>query len=125
MAETPLHILVDQNMPVEVADWLRAKRLHWKVQHVKQVGLDGKSDTVLYAWAQKHRAIILTFDEDFADARFYPLGHHHGVIRLRIWPTSSEEAKSGLTRLLEKIPDENLIGSLIIIDTNKIRIRHP
>jgi hypothetical protein len=52
-----------------------------------------------------------------------PPGRHCGVIRLRVWPTTVEETESALERLLETVPDEDLVGSLIIIDARRIRIR--
>ncbi|MBI2958122.1 MAG: hypothetical protein HYY32_04685, partial [Chloroflexi bacterium] len=67
--------------------------------------------------------IIVTYDEDFADARFYPLGKHHGVVRLRVWPTTTEQTQWALGRILESVPEERLQGSLIIIDNKRIRIR--
>ncbi len=99
------------------------ERPHWKVIHVNHVGLAGKPDSEVYSWACVNQAIIVTFDEDFADARFYPLGSHHGVVRLRVWPTTIEETKAALGRLLSTVPEDDWRESLIIIHQNKIRIR--
>lgn len=41
-------------------------------------------------WARSDCSIVVTFDEDFADARMFPTGSHPGVIRLRVWPTTIE-----------------------------------
>jgi predicted nuclease of predicted toxin-antitoxin system len=68
-------------------------------------------------------AIVITFDEDFADTRMYPIGSHAGVIRLRVWPTTVELTEAALGRLLSTTEDEALPGSLIIIDNLRIRIR--
>jgi predicted nuclease of predicted toxin-antitoxin system len=51
----------------------------------------------IFEWAQEKGAIILTFDEDFADARMYPVGSHAGVIRLRVWPTTIEQVEYALS----------------------------
>jgi predicted nuclease of predicted toxin-antitoxin system len=56
-----------------------------------EVGLSGAVAEKVFAWAQQHQAVIVTFDEDFADQRSFPLGEHYGIIRLRIWPTTIEE----------------------------------
>ncbi len=66
---------------------------------------------------------MVTFDEDFADARMYPLGAHHGVIRLRVWPTTIENTQKAIERMIQQIPESNLSCSLIIIDNYKIRVR--
>jgi predicted nuclease of predicted toxin-antitoxin system len=123
MPEKIVSILLDQNIPFAVAAWLRSQRPSWKIWHVNDLGFEGSTDEFLYRWAQQEKAIVLTFDEDFADARLYPLGMHHGVVRLRIWPTTTEKTIEALTRLMDCVPLEEWIESLIIIGDKKIRIR--
>lgn len=123
MPDVWLKILLDQNVPLAVAEWLRDQRPDWEVQHVNELGFRGRSDDFLYQWAQENEAIIITFDEDFADARMYPLGRHHGIIRLRVWPTTVEVTQDALARLLADLPEADWRDSLIIIDNQKIRVR--
>lgn len=118
-----LTILLDQNVPREVGPWLGTLRPAWTVRHVTEVGLEGRSDHEVFEWAQSSRAIIVTFDEDFADQRSFPVGGHHGIVRLRVWPTTVEEIRSALERLLREIPDADLRGALVIIDQVRIRVR--
>lgn len=118
-----LRLLLDQNVPVEVARWLKTVRPEWQVWHVNWVGLEGSDDSTIFRWAQDADAVVITFDEDFADARMYPPGTHAGVVRLRVWPTTIEECVAALSRLLEEVTEEDLYGALIIIDRSKIRIR--
>jgi hypothetical protein len=54
----------------------------------------------------------------------FPVGTHAGVIRLRLWPTTVEAAEAALDRLLETTNDSTLVGSLVIIDRARVRIRH-
>jgi predicted nuclease of predicted toxin-antitoxin system len=95
----------------------------WEIQHVNILGFQGKPDEFLYLWAQKNGAIIVTYDEDFADSRFYPLGHHHGIVRLRVWPTTIEKTRNAMERLIEDLAPSNWRDCLIIIDNQKIRVR--
>lgn len=118
-----LTVLLDQNVPRLVGQFLRRRCPEWRVLHASEVGLAGAPDERIFQWAQQERAIIVTFDEDFADARMYPLGSHAGVIRLRVWPTTVEQTQEALERLLTNVPDENLPGSLVIIDRERIRVR--
>ncbi len=118
-----LTVILDENIPPQIADDLRSKPPAWDVRHVRDVGLRGASDQIIFEWAREHGAIVITFDEDFADTRMYPTGSHSGVIRLRVWPTTIEQIKEALDRLLSTVPDEALSRSLIIIDNLKIRIR--
>ncbi|MBN1347681.1 MAG: DUF5615 family PIN-like protein [Phycisphaerae bacterium] len=116
-------ILLDQNISREVVDWLSGVRPPWRILHVKDLGFAREPDEVLYVWAQQNGAVIVTFDEDFADARMRHLGPHHGIIRLKVWPTTVENTRSALERLLQSVPDEQWLGALVIIDNRKIRIR--
>jgi predicted nuclease of predicted toxin-antitoxin system len=123
VSEHELRVLLDQNVPRAIADWLRDMRPGWKVEHVSEVAMEGRSDREVFDWAQEHSAVVVTFDEDFADRRLFPLGEHCGVIRLRTWPTTVEDTKAGLERLLASVPDADIRGALVIIDNRKVRIR--
>jgi predicted nuclease of predicted toxin-antitoxin system len=118
-----LRVLLDQNVPEEIARWPRGMRPSWSVHHAKEAGLAGCPDAEVFRWAQAKAAMVVTFDEDFADARSFPLGSHHGVVRLRVWPTTVEQTVEALTRLLTQVPEDHLPGSLIIIDRGRIRVR--
>jgi predicted nuclease of predicted toxin-antitoxin system len=118
-----LSIVLDQNVPPVIAEYLRLQRPEWTVRHVRDIGLSGASDHVIFERAQRLGAIVITFDQDFADTRTYPVGSHAGVIRLRVWPTTIEATEAALGRLLSTTDDEVLPGSLIIIDNLRIRIR--
>ncbi len=88
-------------------------------------GLAGKSDRQAYEWAQATQALIVTFDEDFADQRAFPVGHHYGVVRLRVWPTTIEMTQFALGRLFEEFTEAELRGGLAIVDRTHIRMRRP
>lgn len=118
-----LSVVLDENIPPAIVNYLSRKRPAWTVRHVREIGLRGASDRVVFDWAQKNKSIVITFDEDFADARMFPAGTHAGVIRLRVWPTTIEATEEGLDRLLNTTEDATLIGSLIVIDRVRVRIR--
>jgi predicted nuclease of predicted toxin-antitoxin system len=67
--------------------------------------------------------MIVTFDEDFADQRSFPLGRHWGVVRLRIWPTTIEETQQALLRLFSEVSEHDLRHALVIVNRTRIRIR--
>jgi len=123
MPDRVLRILLDQNIPRPVAAWLRGECPGWTVEHVYELGFGGKPDEFLYQWAREHGAVIVTYDEDFADARFYPLGEHAGIVRLRVWPTTTEKTQEALARMIESIQPSELRGALVIIGDSRIRLR--
>ena len=123
MPDEILRILLDQNIPQTLSGWLMDKLPGWEIRHVNELGFQGKTDEFLYLWAQENGAIIVTYDEDFADSRFYPLGHHHGIVRLRVWPTTVEQTQDALERLIAGLSPSKWRNCLIIIDNQKIRVR--
>ena len=116
-------VLLDQNIPRPVLQWLKAERPDWAVDHASEVGLAGKPDVEVFRWAQERGAIIITFDEDFADQRAFPVGEHHGVVRLRIWPTSVTETQNAIRLLISAVPGRELCGALVIVGRTRIRVR--
>jgi predicted nuclease of predicted toxin-antitoxin system len=83
-----LTVLLDQNIPKAVSSWLRTLQPTWIIYHTSDVGLSGSTDEELFVWAQQHGALIISFDEDFADGRSFSVKDHHGIVRLRVWPTT-------------------------------------
>jgi predicted nuclease of predicted toxin-antitoxin system len=119
-------VLLDQNVPRVICEWLLQGHPGWRVWHAVEVGLAGKSDRQVYEWAQAAHALIVTFDEDFADQRAFPVGQHYGVVRLRVWPTTIEMTQFALGRLFEEFTEAELRGGLAIVDRTHIRMRrHP
>ena len=82
----------------------------------------GTPDPLVFAYAQTGRAIIMTFDEDFAGRRTYPPGTHCGVIRLRIEPTTIEHTMEILDSLFAVFAPEELFGKLAVVDESRTRI---
>lgn len=118
-----LTVLLDQNIPRAIVSWLRSIRPTWVVHHTSDVELSGKSDEAVFLWAVQNHALIISFDEDFADGRSFPAREHHGIVRLRVWPTTTEETQKALNRLLQDVSDEELSGALVIVDRSRIRVR--
>jgi predicted nuclease of predicted toxin-antitoxin system len=102
---------------------VRKQKPSWEVCHVNDVGLRGAPDERIFRWAQTDGRIVITYDEDFADARMYPAVSHTGVVRLRVWPTTVENTEAALARLFDSVTDEELRGTLVVIDQSRIRIR--
>ena len=58
------HILLDENMPKTVKEWL--KRKGFTATSVQETNLKGAKDTDIVNYAQKNKLAILTMDTDFA-----------------------------------------------------------
>jgi len=60
-----VRFLVDTQLPAALARWLR-ERGH-EADHVLEIGLARSKDAAVWRYAQEHRAVIITKDEDFAE----------------------------------------------------------
>ena len=93
--------------------------------HVLEVGLQGHTDSDIFQWAQLNRCIIVTFDTDFTDRRNLGPGLHCGVILLRIRPTTIEQTRLALDRLLTETDEADLAGALVVVGRRNVRVRRP
>lgn len=114
--------LIDEDLPRSIAETI--KRIGHEALDSRDLGLRGKTDREVFAYAQKKRAILLTADLGFASMVRFPLGTHRGIVVLRntyrlTTPTLQKVLSDGLRALSE--PD--FAGTLIIISPEKIRIR--
>jgi predicted nuclease of predicted toxin-antitoxin system len=114
---------LDQNVPREIVPFLQELRPLWRIRHTSEVDLQHAPDDSILEYARIANAVVITFDEDFADTRMHPVGSHAGVIRLRVWPTTVEETQRALSRLLAFATDDEIFGRLVIVDQHRIRIR--
>jgi predicted nuclease of predicted toxin-antitoxin system len=70
--------LVDESVDGEVAEYLRSKK--YNARHVREIGLGGRSDEDVLAYAWKHSRMLVTHDTDFLNERIYPEYKNPGVL---------------------------------------------
>ena len=75
------------------------------------------------AFAIKDNRILLTYNADFGDIRFFPVDTHAGIIRLRVTQQTTEVLHPILERVLEQLADRDLSGKLITVTKTAVRIR--
>lgn len=114
--------LVDENLPRSLATELIASG--HEATHVRDVGLRGKPDREIIAYAVANTLTLISADVDFCDVREYPLGSHSGivVVRLREEETIAER-KRVVVRVVSRLMETELFGSLIVIDPGGVRVR--
>lgn len=114
--------LIDEDLPRSTAAALR--RAGHAVADVRDVGLRGRSDAEVYAYAQAHGLTLVTADMGFANILRFPLGTHAGIVVLRV---PNELAIDQLNRLLVNaladLSAEALRGALVIAEMTRTRIR--
>jgi predicted nuclease of predicted toxin-antitoxin system len=72
--------LTDESLGSGVAQFFQWYRMN--AVTVWEVGLDGRSDEVVFAYAWKQRRILLTHDDDFWNDRQFPEHRNPGVVIL-------------------------------------------
>ena len=112
---------VDQNLPVEIAEALRA--VGHEAHTVYEEELAGTPDPELGAIIRREGRGLVTLDLGFSDIRNYPPHDYPGIIVLR--PSSQDKITvlrlfSAAIPLLEREP---LVGRLWIVDNQRIRVR--
>lgn len=114
--------LIDEDMPRSTAVVLR--QAGHTAMDVRDVGLRGKSDRDVFAYAQAEGAVLITADKGFANMLSFVPGRHAGIIVVRVpneLPTV--QVNREILRCLADLAGESLHGLLIIVEAGRTRIR--
>jgi predicted nuclease of predicted toxin-antitoxin system len=116
-----IRFLIDEDMPRSTAAALRS--IGFECYNVRDIGLRGADDQVIFEWAQKENCVILTEDLGFSNTLRFPLGSHKGIVIVRYPGEMSTETMNKI--LIDTLPpiQEELANNLTIIESEKIRIR--
>lgn len=116
--------LVDEDLPRSLVRALRSEGLD--AQDVRDVGLRGKTDRELLQYAVAEDRTLVTGDLGFANLLKVPLGSHRGILVARL---PNEVAVGTLNAVIldavRALADEDLRGSLVIVEPSRIRLRRP
>ena len=112
---------VDENLPVEVADLLRAAG-HDAVT-VNDQGVSGAKDPDLANLLQREQRAFLTLDSGFGDIRTYPPHEYSGFLVFRLPRQDKAFVLQVCQRLVGQLAREPLTGRLWIVEANRIRVR--
>lgn len=116
-----LKFLIDANIPRLVAHTLIA--LRYDVVDIRDVERPGIADDCIFEIAQQEGRVILTRDQDFGNVLLYPPGLHAGIVILKTRAQSSESIRDLLINFLAGIGEDEIRGSLIILEKHRYRIR--
>jgi len=89
----------------------------------QEVGLAGKPDEEILAFAIAQKRVLITIDMDFSNIRHYLPESHTGIIVMKIRPRVADRVHAVLQQLLNSIDEKDLNKSLVIVDQSKYRIR--
>lgn len=93
---------------------------------MRDVGLAGRDDALVFRYAQERGATLLTADKDVSNTLEYAPGTHKGVVVVRPpdeWSTRHVHAR--LLDVLSAVAEQARRGTLIVLQAERTRVRHP
>ncbi len=116
-----MKIKIDENLPVEIADDLRALG-HDAVTVVDQ-GMAGIDDERLMARVEAESRVFLTMDKGIANINAYSPGRFAGLILLRPNQTGRGAVLAFVRKNLPQLLDLDVQGRLVVVSETGIRVR--
>ena len=115
-------VLVDEDLPRSLVVALRDVGL--AALDVRDIGLRGRPDNEILEYAVQHNLTLLTADIGFGNLLRFPLGRHAGIGVAR-FPNevSPAQLNASIVRALGSLTDDDIIGNLIVIEPERIRLR--
>jgi predicted nuclease of predicted toxin-antitoxin system len=111
---------IDENLPVEFADELRAVG-HNAITVLEQ-RMGGAADEDIFSVCIDEHRILMTMDIDFADIRVYPPSVSPGILVFRIQPQDKNSLLYCLGRIIPLLEKEQIVRMLWIVEEDRIRI---
>jgi predicted nuclease of predicted toxin-antitoxin system len=112
---------VDENLPAEIAEALRASG--YAADTVGEEGLSGSSDLDVVAAAASDARILLTLDKGIASQVRRVAVLHHGIVLFRPKSTGRGTALAFVQQHLEAMLRLPIQGRVTVVTENGIRIR--
>lgn len=117
-----LRLYLDQMLRLDVAQALRGEG--HDVIRASEVGQARSDDYEILRKAIAENRILVTLDEHFGDWVILPLSKHPGVIRLKVHPTTSENAIKLLLPFLGLHSSEQFKNYLVIFSPMRAKWVH-
>ncbi len=117
----PLDVKVDEDLPSRIAELLRDAG--HQARTVRDQGLGGVKDSVLWQAVQAEGRFLVTADKGFGDIRTYPPGTHGGVLLLRPDAEGIVPLVDLVRRVLRGEVLDRLRGTVTVATPGGLRIR--
>ena len=114
--------LIDEDMPRSLAARLRDAGVD--AEDVRDVGLRGASDAVIFEHAVRSEMALITGDLGFSNLLLFSPDTHSGILITRIPNEVSTRLVNDLVlRAVQYLSDEDIRGNVIIVEPDRIRLR--
>jgi predicted nuclease of predicted toxin-antitoxin system len=116
-----MRVKVDEDLPKRIVELLREHG--YSAISVREQGLHGTKDSVLWQIVQQEDYFFITADKGFGDIRLYPPGTHRGILLLRPDVEGITAYAELLRSVLSAVRLEDLAGLLAIATPRGLRVR--
>jgi predicted nuclease of predicted toxin-antitoxin system len=116
-----MRFLLDENIPPSLAVLLQ--KVGHEARHVVEIGYTNTPDFKISAFAAQSGEIILTHDTDFGTILALSGDNKPSVILFRLQAANNLTYVNLLEKHLSEFEDNLLLGALVVIDEEKIRVR--
>ena len=119
--EVALRFLTDEDVPRSTARVLRDAG--FDATDVRDVGLRGKSDPEIFAYAQREGRLLITCDMGFSNILSFPPAENRGIVVVRVSDRESVDRFNAVVLLAVQELRENLLHHLAIVEVGKVGLR--
>jgi hypothetical protein len=112
---------LDENLPVELLDDLRAAG--HEADGLRDEGLTGAPDDAVLDLVRRERRVLLTLDKGIADIRAYPPEAHVGIVLFRPPAAGRGATLLFVRRHLASLFERELSARLLVITDRGLRLR--
>jgi len=118
-----VRLKLDQNLPVSLVPALAD--LGHDVDTVRDEGLAGRADSVVWTGAQTDARFFVTQDLDFADTRRYVPGTHHGLLLVRLRDGGAQTLHDRVLGVFTTEAVQSWDGCTVVVTDRKVRVQGP
>lgn len=115
-----MKFLIDADCPRIIG--VRLKLAGYEVKDIRDIK-PSAADQEIYDLIKKESYVLITRDTDFGNIIHYPVTPDCGIILLRVYLLTVNEIVKLINNLLKIVSEQDLHGSLIIVQRDRIRIR--
>jgi predicted nuclease of predicted toxin-antitoxin system len=112
--------LVDENMPRTLAPALRSAG--YDAEDARDVGLRGRPDSDVWAYAQAHSQTLITYDREFGNTLMYPEPHAGIVVGDRIDHFAPDTQVRLILSGLTSLQGQTLADAVVIVAPGRVRV---
>lgn len=115
-----MKFIIDMPLSYKLAQFLREKG--YDAFYLSEQQIQRATDEQIFELAINENRIIVTADLDFSKIFALSLNHPAGLILFREGNLSDTQMIDSFKRLIDFVPPEKIMNSIIVVEQNRIRI---